>query len=135
MTYLRLGILLFLLISCKSTMSQPKEVVINLASVLDEDICTISINDVEYFKDVKIITDRSLGIDLQNHIILKNPDTQLHFKMSFVGKIVPDIPEIDNKRIMEIDTVLKLEDTRFMILTARMEEIEFLRSKKKIPLD
>lgn len=129
------SIFFFLLISCMSTTKISTNSYLFVSSVLDKDICNLSINGEEYLKEKEIITERSLGIDLKNQIVFKLDKKDVHLSVNFKGKIVPDLDLDNNYREISLDTVLDVSKGRYFMINAKIKTIEVIQSKKEFVLD
>lgn len=126
--------LLILILSCKSNFHVNRTNYISLASVLEKDFCTVIIDGKTLIEDKEIITDRSLGIDLDDDITYESERQEQQISVTFKGNFIPEL-NIENERIVKIDTIINLRKGIYFLITGRIDNIEIIQSKKKIALD
>ncbi len=108
------------------------DVFIRFSSVLDEERCSVNINDSTYFSDRLIVTERSLGIDLNNFITLKALHNLIKVEVSFYGNSVPDEEFGPQMRLVKIDTVIDVRKGNKVLIEARIKSINISQHRKKI---
>lgn len=129
-----LTIFLILFLSCKSTFHVNRINYISLASVLEKDFCTVIIDGKTQIESKEIITDRSLGIDLDNDLSYKSSSQELQISIAFRGNIMPE-SNFEKERVVKLDTSINLRHGRYILITGRINNIEILQSKRSIVVD
>lgn len=110
--------ILFILFFTSCSVLKKREFNIFLNSGYEMDYCTLVINGVTYLDSVLISTDRSLGIDLNNRILLK--EKEIYMNISFYS--ITD-KRLNFTRNVSLDTTLYLKNGHNIIISAKSNEI------------
>lgn len=100
------------------------------SSVLKKDYCDLVINDSIYFKNKEIVTSESLGI---SPISIDAFAKEIHIKASFKGTVKTDFG--NKERVVLLDTVLNMSKGKFIMMQARMNNVDVRQQKSKFVLD
>jgi hypothetical protein len=126
-------------ISCKSLFDSNKKTlrdrIFMLSSVLDDDRCTLIMNDSVYLLNTPIKTNRALGIDLTNELVVDSISNPVKFEIIFEGNISYDGKAFPIQlREIRLDTILDLRHGKYVLINARIDKILISQSKKKLNL-
>lgn len=113
------------------------EAVFLLASVLDSDTCSLAIDGKKYLDQRVIVTDRSLGIDLNTLVKFDvNPIGLRKVEVSFSGNRIEaeaSLPAL--VREVKLDTIIDLNLGHYFLIRAQDFKIELIQSKRKFRLE
>lgn len=102
--------------SCSTLKNKPFNIFLN--SGYEMDYCTLVINGTTYLDSVLISTDRSIGVDLTNKVVVK--EKEIYLNISFFS--ITD-RSLNFTRKVSLDTTLYLKNGYNIIISAKSNEV------------